>query len=250
MGINVENLGVLREAADGGVLRKRVLPGEIDGLDLHDVLLLAEQSYVSAAEPGVGRVLLFTAGSGLLEHCGESVRIDEITLFAPRYGEPVSLSGQGPPLELLEMDIRLQPEEVTELQDAHDTFPLHQPYSTCKTYRERIKSEKTVSRTLLPEHTFPRFCVGSVETTGPDHVAAHEHAMLEQLFFGLAGNHCVVKADAEEVLFGENDLLHIPLGSTHSVDVHEPHSLHYVWIDLFRDKRGMDWITQEHVTEE
>ena len=49
--------------------------------------------------------------------------------------------------------------------------------------------------------------------------------------------------------FGEGVLLHIPLGSRHGVEVHEPNKLHYIWIDLFRDREGMQWIVQEHIQE-
>jgi len=129
-------------------------------------------------------------------------------------------------------------------------FPIFLSYSDCKTYKEKIKSEKTVSRTLLSEYTFPRLCIGSVETTGDDHVAAHRHPMLEQLFFGLQDNDCIVKADESEMEFKESVLLHIPLGSNHSVDVQKPKKLHYIWIDLFRERKGMDWITQEHIPDE
>jgi len=74
--------------------------------------------------------------------------------------------------------------------------------------------------------------------------------MLEQLFFGLADNDCILTADDAQMEFKENMLLHIPLGSTHGVEVHAPKKLHYIWIDFFKDKKDMDWIVQEHIHEE
>ena len=56
--------------------------------------------------------------------------------------------------------------------------------------------------------------------------------MLEQLFFGLPDNNCFVRADDDEIPFGENVLLHIPLGSNHSVRVEPGHKLHYLWLDV------------------
>jgi mannose-6-phosphate isomerase-like protein (cupin superfamily) len=195
-------------------------------------------------------VFLFTDGQGIANIAGFSLGIHEIALLAPVHHSPLSITATSTVLEVLEMIIILSAEDLRELEACHAKFPFFISYSDCKTYRERIKSPKTVSRTLLPEHTFPRLCVGSVETTGPDHVAAHKHPMLEQLFFGLPGNRCTVHADGRSAEFGENVLLHIPLGSDHSVDVAAPNRLHYIWIDLFRDKSGMDWITREHITDE
>ena len=71
--------------------------------------------------------------------------------------------------------------------------------------------------------------------------------MLEQLFFGLKDNHVIVKADDMRLNFTENILLHIPLGSDHGVDVEADNKLHYIWIDLFRNREDMNWITQEHI---
>jgi hypothetical protein len=74
--------------------------------------------------------------------------------------------------------------------------------------------------------------------------------MLEQLFFGLKGNSCSVFADDAYVFFGENVLLHIPLGSNHRVEVANLDKLHYIWIDLFRSNADMSWITQEHIPDD
>jgi hypothetical protein len=133
---------------------------------------------------------------------------------------------------------------------ARGNFAYFVSYADCSTYREAIKSEKTISRTLVPENLLPRFCMGSVETTGPDLVAAHRHPMLEQLFLGLPENNCFVRADDDETPFGGNVLLHIPLGSNHSVRVEPGQKLHYLWLDFFRSQEGMRWITDMHKTEE
>ena len=74
--------------------------------------------------------------------------------------------------------------------------------------------------------------------------------MLEQLFLGLQGNDCFVGADEDEIAFGDNDILHIPLGSSHCVRVEEGANLHYIWIDVFRDREGMNWITEQHQVNE
>lgn len=267
-----------------GAASAPVLAGEIDGLRTVFHAIAPGASLTPQHREGEGRVFLFTSGQGWIE-AGSVQQISEVTFYAPAHntgfvihagrlkdgsGESaiavstdavsshVDLSQQSSklpagqstePLRVLELIVDLSATDQEELRQVADMYPLFLSYSDCKTYRERIKSEKTISRTLLPEHTFPRLCIGSVETTGDDRVAAHEHPMLEQLFFGLAGNDCVVRADEAELAFGDGVLLHIPLGSSHGVEVHAPQKLHYIWIDLFRDRQGMDWIVQEHITE-
>ena len=116
----------------------------------------------------------------------------------------------------------------------------------CPTYREDIKSEKTVNRMLLPEGSVPRLCMGTVQTQGPDDVGAHEHPMLDQLFLGLSGCRCTVHADHDTALLEEGHLLHVPLASRHRVSVAEGDLLHYMWIDFFETLEGEAYIAQAH----
>ena len=91
--------------------------------------------------------------------------------------------------------------------------------------------------------------MGSVETEGPDIVDRHEHPMLEQLFFGLKGNECLVAADDLSLEFTEDMLLHIPLGSSHGVEVSKEKKLHYLWLDFFMNQDDMSYISEAHKTE-
>ena len=91
--------------------------------------------------------------------------------------------------------------------------------------------------------------MGTVQTKGPDSVGAHKHPMLEQLFLGLAGNNCTVYADDAKVDLPEHAVLHIPLGSSHSVSVEQDETLYYVWMDFFLDKKGEEWL-ETHIVEE
>jgi hypothetical protein len=70
--------------------------------------------------------------------------------------------------------------------------------------------------------------------------------MLEQLFFGLPGNACMVTADDVEQTLGERVLLHIPLGSSHSVRVKEGRRMHYIWMDFFRNEEDLTYIQEQH----
>jgi hypothetical protein len=129
-------------------------------------------------------------------------------------------------------------------------YPYFITYSQCKTYKEEIKSEKTISRMLVPEEVVPRVSIGSVQTTGPDAIAAHEHPMLEQLFYGLEGNSCHVYADGHETVFGERSLLHVPLGSNHGVRVDVGQKLHYIWMDFFKQQEDVSYITESHIIDD
>jgi len=89
--------------------------------------------------------------------------------------------------------------------------------------------------------------MGTVQTIGPDKVAAHKHPMLEQLFLGLSKNNCIVYADDDKVNFPEHSILHIPLGSSHSVSVEKDDIMYYVWMDFFLDKKGEQWLKTHKV---
>ena len=224
-----------------------VLPGEVDGISTHFLALAAGKAYERTPDKIGGFVYLFTGGRGRVQQGVSNWEVTEIGLFVPQPGEPFKITAAAERLEVLELAVEFTAQDRILYEANKHKIQSFQTYSSCGTYQERVKSAKTISRTLLPEYTFPRLCIGSVETNGPDQVAAHRHPMLEQFFYGLKDNNCTVRADQETIAFSENQLLHIPLGSSHGVEVREGHKLHYIWIDLFKDEAGMEWITQEHV---
>ena len=95
---------------------------------------------------------------------------------------------------------------------------------------------------MLPKDHLPRVAMGTVETTGPDEVGAHEHPMLDQLFLGLQDNDVIVHADDEQVRFTAYSLLHIPLGSRHWVEAEDGRRMYYMWMDFFLTKEGEAWL--------
>ena len=234
------------EKAGAGGVRMPVLKGEIAGLKSALFTLPAGGRLEFEGRPGQGVFLFFTRGAGSAQTGGRRWDVKEIALLIPRLGEAVAVEAAAD-LRGLELVMDLVPADQDDLRARNTLFPYFMPYSSCKTYQEVIKSPKTINRTLLPEDVFPRFCAGSVQTTGPDRVGEHAHPMLEQLFLGLPGNQCTVKADAAETPFSEADVLHIPLGSTHSVRVDPGSELHYIWLDFFGKREDMSWITQQHI---
>jgi len=116
-------------------------------------------------------------------------------------------------------------------------------FEDCEPYTEKIKSPNTISRTVLHADIVPRVSLGTVEAMGPDKVGAHKHPMLERFFLGLSNNDITVYADDTFTEFKEySTLLHIPLGSNHSVTVDENKKMNYMWMDFFLTKEGQVWL--------
>ena len=148
-------------------------------------------------------------------------------------------------LHYLKISSRLTTQDLLDLKEfpAKNTQNVYYAkFTDCKSYTEPIKSPNTISRTILPNKYIPRIAMGTVQTKGPDKVGAHEHAMLEQLFLGLSKNNCVVYADDAKIDFPQYSVLHIPLGSSHSVSVEKDEIMYYVWMDFFLDKKGEEWL--------
>ena len=235
------------DAFDKGIARKAILPGEINGLETFCVELAGGDVYEFMPEEKRLRILLFTDGDGNISQDDLNIPVHELTLFIPGMHREFSIESGKENLSYLELVMTLTEQDMENLNRQEGVFPYHIEYAECKKYNESIKSEKTISRMILNEDIVPRLCMGSVETSGPDAVAAHTHPMLDQLFFGLPGNDCMVMAGTAESGFLENDLLHIPLGSTHGVSVEAGKYLNYIWIDLFHNQEEMGYIKDNHI---
>jgi hypothetical protein len=53
-------------------------------------------------------------------------------------------------------------------------------------------------------------------------------------------------AEGEQILLTENMLLHIPLGSKHSVSVESGDTLAYIWFDFFLSHEGEKYMSEQH----
>ncbi len=227
-------------------IEERLLAGEIPGLEIiHRAVPASQVMRFPPIPPANGRVLLFLSGTGHVV-CGEwRGDMREMALLVPRQSQTLSAHADTV-LHALDFVMVFSESDEREFRRASRRYPLLRTYSACERYTEAIKSSTTINRTLLPANIFPRLCLGSVEATGPDVVAAHRHPMLEQLFVGLAGNDARVRADDTEIDFGAYVLLHIPLGSEHSVHVGPGRKLHYIWVDWFRNADDVAWIARQH----
>jgi hypothetical protein len=232
---------------EGGFTRKQILPGEIDGLETFFVEFNPGVSHQFVPEEGMLKLLLFIGGVGSITQKGQNIKVTEPCLFISGLQSEFRVTGGNENIRAIEIVMTLTAQDMADLNRGDSPFPYHVAYSKCKKYNESIKSKKTISRMILPEDIVPRLCIGSVETSGPDQVGMHTHPMLEQLFLGLPGNDISVIADSYETRFGENELLHIPLGSNHGVKVEDGKTLHYIWVDLFAHASEMDYIKENHI---
>ena len=119
-------------------------------------------------------------------------------------------------------------------------------YDDAPRYKEACKSEKTVNRMLLSEGLIPDLAIGSVETSGPDAVAAHDHPFCDQLFISFEENAMYLEIEGVSLPMGGNEIVHIPLGSKHGVRVPDGGYAHYVWIDFVIDAKGKEYLRTAH----
>jgi mannose-6-phosphate isomerase-like protein (cupin superfamily) len=232
-----------------GVFEKNVLPGEIEGIETRYQAIRMGASCLAGAEERL-RIYFFFKGEGFVQSGDTQFAVSGVALFIPAFSDQVTLSAQDNDLEIISIRMYLSKGDRAYMDGQSGKFPYFVSFAESRPYREDIKSERTVNRMFLPENIVPRFSAGSVETTGPDEVGMHAHPVLEQLFFGLEGNACLVTADEQEESFEENVLLRIPSASQHGVRVEEGKALRYVWMDFFRSQEDMGYMDSHHILEE
>lgn len=247
MKINVESCTADSGPVQQDTYQKSVFTSEVKGVKTTFYEINNGRSLEFSPCKGRVSVYLLTRGEGNIRSGSSEFSFNEVALFLPGIGDKVQISSVNQDVGILLLELELTPDDQFILKKQQGQLPYFITYSSCKQYREAIKSEKTINRTLLPEDIAPRLCIGSVETTGPDQVDPHSHPMLEQFFFGLVKNDCVVKADNANADFKENELLHIPLGSEHGVTVDEGKVLHYIWVDVFGEHEDMSYIKDHHI---
>ncbi|TXF90379.1 hypothetical protein FUA23_06205 [Neolewinella aurantiaca] len=231
-----------------------IMENEIKDIEIEHISNTAGLTITDSTKEGYKSIYIFTKGTGSIIAEDKNYEIVPETIFLPNIIQSIEIKAdEAAPLHYLKITSKLSEQDQKELEDfpAEDTQNVYYAkFSDCQSYTEPIKSPGTISRTILPNKIIPRVAMGTVQTKGPDEVGAHEHPMLEQLFLGLAGNKCTVYADDAQVEFPEHSLLHIPLGSRHSVTVDEGETLHYVWMDFFMDSKGEEWLKTHIVDEE
>ncbi len=224
-----------------------LLPGEVNGSAITRHVLAPGQSISRKGQRDRDGIFFVVSGHVDVVLADQRTEAAALTLIRFPYGKDWTATTSEKSC-LLEISRILDDGDQCALASdpAKQAALLLRNIAECPTYRENIKSEKTVNRMLLPEGYVPRLCMGTVQTQGPDDVGAHEHPMLDQLFMGLAGCRCTVHADHDTALLEEGHLLHVPLASRHRVSVAEGDLLHYMWIDFFETLEGEAYMAQAH----
>jgi len=230
-----------------------ILENEIKGIQVEYIAITSENPIVDYSKEGYKTIYLFVKGTGNVMAENTNYEIVPETILLPNIVENTTIqAAKNETLHYLKISSELTIQDLADLKE----FPTentqnvyYAKFSDCQSYTEPIKSPNTISRTILPNKYIPRIAMGTVQTKGPDEVGAHEHPMLEQLFLGLSENNCVVYADDAQTDFPQYALLHIPLGSRHSVSVEKDEVMYYVWMDFFLDKKGEEWL-KTHIVDE
>ncbi len=244
--IMVENLQ-MQIPPDRQTFTEALLVGEIADLKIEHKAFLGPIKETITLLPGHTTLLLLVSGKGRLSAGSIVQSLTPDSIVVPIADIPtVQIEVErGKELHFLQFTKKLSTQDLKDLTQ----FPKENRqklYATrfedCEPYTEKIKSPNTISRTVLPANIIPRVSLGTVEAIGPDKVGAHKHPMLEQLFLGLTDNDVMVYADQVSTKFKQYSLLHIPLGSTHWVEVAENKKMNYMWMDFFLTKEGEEWL--------
>jgi len=223
-----------------------IMEQEIHGIRVEHIVVSSKGKILDATNENFKTIYLFIKGNGKLTVDDLSYEIVPETIFLPNTAKYIQIEAISyEVLHYLKITSELTDQDQLDLAEfppEHTQNIYYTTFSDCQSYSEPIKSPNTISRTILPNKYIPRIAMGTVRTKGSDEVGAHEHPMLEQLFLGLSKNNCVVYADNDQVDFPQYTLLHIPLGSRHSVSVEKDETMYYVWMDFFLDKKGEEWL--------
>lgn len=243
--IQVEDLSMTL-ATNTKEYSKTILENEIGGITVTQISLTGESAKKETQDTNYRDIYLFVKGNGTATAQNKQFDIVPETVLVQNDIKNISIkAAKNDTLHFLKISSKLTEQDKLDLKEfpKENTQQIYfKKFIDCEAYTEPIKSPNTVSRTIFPNKYIPRIAMGTVQAPGPDKVDPHEHGMLEQLFLGLADNNITVYADDAKTNLPEYSLLHIPLGSSHSVKVDQGKEMYYVWMDFFRDKKGEEWL--------
>lgn len=211
-----------------------MLEKEIPGaLVYHHVMLEGDHIRMTADGTFV-RILFLCDGKAEFRVDEKVSSYSEKAFLAVRHDQSVEVAAVTK-ADVLEICWAVNEKDIEEINEKREDFPITGAYKDAEQYRDPFKSEKTISRAILPQRTIPRFAMGSVETYGEDLIGQHAHPLLDQFFFSFPENDMDLLIDEITYPMKGNSLLHIPLGSNHGVRVKGGQVAHYIWIDFIQD---------------
>ena len=212
--IQVENLS-MQLPSNKNEYSFSVLDNEIGGIKVTQLSVTGDAIKKETQDDDYRDIYLFVRGNGTVTVNKETFDVVPETVLVQNAIKNISIRpAKSDTLHFLKIVSRLKQQDKLDLE----TFPKENTqkvyfrrFTDCQAYTEPIKSPNTISRTIFPNKFIPRIAMGTVQANGPDKVDPHEHAMLEQLFFGLAGNDIVVFADNAKANLPAYSVLHTPL---------------------------------------
>lgn len=223
-----------------------MLPGAIPGADVKLRTLQSGDKYVADPVPCKAFIYLSIDGVFTFSAGTEKRNVSGRCVFIPGAGQRAEFSASVK-TRLLEIVWTISKDDLTDWeQPKEQIFPFIQEYLTAPQYRDRNKSDKTVSRKIVRQRIVPGFCMGSVETFGYDKAEQNSHPLLDQFFFSFPENDTDVLIDDFRVPMKGDTLLHIPLGSSHGLEVAEGKRMHYIWMDFFLGQAVLNQLDNSH----
>ena len=237
------------EKIDTSVTEMRSLPmvvAEIPGAATNHVTIPAGQVFTLKADEAHYHIFILIEGKVTMVTGATTEVFSERVTFVPAPEEAMTLTASEN-AQLLEIIWDITEEDIRLRAEYDTTYPLIQPYATSIQYVDPNKSPKTISRMMIPHRMVPRFAIGSVESYGYDFVKPHSHPMLDQFFFSFPENNMDLIINGEKIPMAGNEIVHIPLGADHGVEVTGTDHLHYMWIDFLPDNEaGLKRLDERH----
>ncbi len=222
-----------------------MLPGEIKGVDVIYHSWNEGRSEEYEKDEVCLHMYFLYSGSLTFAYEGKDYFFNEKALFVggPKSGLRIRAESRS---AFVEITFALTGSDVKQLEENKTEFPISVIYRDAVQYRDPFKSEKTISRMIIPHRILPRFSMGSVETYGVDLIGQHEHPLLDQYFFTFPENNMKLLIDDSVITVEGNTLLHIPLGCNHGVRTDADGAAHYLWIDVVLTPEGEDYLDEVH----
>ena len=240
---------LVMETIDTTVRTMRTLPmctGEIPGASPYHITIPAGEVYRLPTDTAHYNIFILVEGQCGMESDGTHADFAERVTFVPAPEAEMTLTAVTD-VQLVRIAWDITGIDVALRAEYGTKFPLIVPYATAIQYVDPNKSPKTISRMMIPHKMIPRFAIGSVESYGYDYVKPHSHPMLDQFFFSFPENKMNLIINGEFIPMGGNEIVHIPLGAEHGVEVTGIDHLHYMWIDFLPDNdAGIKRLDERH----
>lgn len=219
---------------EGITLSKQMLEGTIPGASVYHHAAIAGETITFPVDGTFVRILFLCSGDASFAVAEQVYRYDEKAFVVANHLQEVCLSAHSAS-DVVEIRWAVFEKDMVEILSGETCYPFSGRYMDAYQYRDPFKSEKTISRAIIPQRMIPRFAMGSVETYGEDLIGQHEHPLLDQFFFSFPDNDMDLLIDDLVYPMAGDTLLYIPLGSNHGVKVNEGQVANYIWIDFIQD---------------